>query len=50
VNVVTGTVSESEVAGKSKAVTVGGVVSGKVIETVSDTEALTLPAASFAQA
>jgi hypothetical protein len=47
---VRGTDSESEVAGKSKAVTVGGVISGRVIVTVSETEVLMLPAASLAQA
>ena len=50
VNVVIGIVNEVAVAGIVKAVTVGAVVSGKVITTESLSEVETLPAASFAQA
>ena len=50
VNVVIGTVSEVEVEGITKAVTVGAVESGRVIVTESFNEVETLPAASLAQA
>ncbi len=44
------TVSEVEVAGMENAVTVGGVVSGRVTVTVALLLVDTLPAASLAQA
>ena len=50
VKVVTGTVKEDEVGGTTKAVTVGAVVSARVIVTLSFKGAETFPAASLAQA
>ena len=50
VNELTETVSDDDVEGMEKAVTVGAVVSGSVIVTVALALVEILPAASFAQA
>jgi hypothetical protein len=47
---VIGTVSDAKVAGRLKLLSVGAVTSGRVMLTVADFPADTLPAASLAQA